>query len=142
MRILVGSMAFFGNIDGFHPKDRDYAVLVENAVGYRFTRQRICGAYDIFEYAKLPADEMVAYAVKAGLAMRLNAFLVPEFAREIGLEVPQLEGLRPLAESLDDKHRYLKVIYNAYLENGKFELTDGQRMEAYKAYKEARKDTK
>jgi hypothetical protein len=49
-----------------------------------------------------------------------------------------LERLRPLAEKLDDKHLYEKVIYDAYIENGCWGLTDEQRAEAYRIYNECK----
>ena len=39
---------------------------------------------------------------------------------------------------LDDKHAYYKVIFNAYISNNAFYLTDEQRDAAFKLYQEAR----
>ena len=39
---------------------------------------------------------------------------------------------------LDPKHQYEKVIFDAYLENKKFELTPEQRLQAYEIYKKSR----
>ena len=39
------------------------------------------------------------------------------------------------ADNLDDKHKYEKVIYDSYIENGEFKLTDEQLQKAYLEYK-------
>lgn len=39
---------------------------------------------------------------------------------------------------LDERHRYEKTIYNAYIENGSFYLTDEQRRKAYDEYASVR----
>ena len=69
---------------------------------------------------------------------KLGKFLVPEFARELGMDINDLERLRPLAEKLDEKHLYENVIYDAYIENGCWGLTDEQRIEAYRIYNECK----
>ncbi len=86
----------------------------------------------------MTADEFVEYALAKGPAMQLGKFLVPEFNSEIGFTIEHLKQLEPLVEKLDDKHKYEKIIYDAYIENNKFELTKAQRDEAYLEYKKAR----
>jgi hypothetical protein len=39
---------------------------------------------------------------------------------------------------LNDKHKYEEIIYNSYIKNSSFTLTDTQRDRAYKSYKESR----
>ncbi len=70
--------------------------------------------------------------------MQLGKFLVPGFVQEIGFTIEHLKALKPLAEKLDERHRYEKVIYDSYIENGSFELTEEQRSKAYEQYKLAR----
>ena len=41
-------------------------------------------------------------------------------------------------EKIDEKHRYEKVIFDSYVENDGFFLTDEQRLRAYEEYKMAR----
>jgi hypothetical protein len=76
--------------------------------------------------------------LKSELALVVGKFLVPEFCEEIGFTVEQLPLLKPLIDRLDSKHLYEQVIYNAYLENGDFTLTQEQRDNAYKSYKMTR----
>ena len=85
-------------------------------------------------------DEFIKYSLKhcEKTPMAAGKFLVPEFARELGMDIDDLERLRPLSEKLDEKHLYEKVIYDAYIENGCWGLTDEQRIEAYRIYNECK----
>ena len=85
-------------------------------------------------------NEFIDVSLERGLGMELGKFLVPEFARELEMDIDDLERLRPLAEKLDDKHLYEKVIYDAYIENGCWGLTDEQRAEAYRIYNECKEE--
>lgn len=67
--------------------------------------------------------------------MQLGKFLVPAFVEAIGFTIENLKRLQPLVDSLDDKHKYEKVIYDSYIENGEFKLTDEQLQKAYLEYK-------
>ena len=137
-RFIVGSTYFFNCYEDFKSKDKDYAVIVDNPKGVKYTRQTMYGSYDVFENARRDPIEMLVYTLKAGLPMRLNVWLIPEFAKEIGVKIEDLSILSPLVAKLDNKHKYLEVIYNAYIENKDFILTDAQRLKAYEVYKEAR----
>ena len=70
--------------------------------------------------------------------MIVGKFLIPEFCEEIGMTIEDLPKLRPLIEKLDDGHKYEEIIFNSYIENGAFILTDEQRLKAYNSYKESR----
>ena len=137
-KILVGSSVFFNEIEGFQSKDRDYVILVEKPVGYDFVRQTTSSKACIFEWRKMSPERFVEYSLRRGPAMQLGKFLVPEFVQEIGFTIEHLKALKPLAEKLDERHRYEKVIYDSYIENGSFELTEEQRSKAYEQYKLAR----
>ncbi len=137
-KILVGSSVFFNEIEGFQSKDRDYVILVEKPVGYDFVRQTTSSKACIFEWRKMSPERFVEYSLRRGPAMQLGKFLVPEFVQEIGFTIEHLKALKPLAEKLDEKHKYEKVIYDSYIENGSFELTEEQRSKAYEQYKLAR----
>lgn len=137
-KILVGSSVFFNEIEGFQPKDRDHVILVEKPVGYDFVRQTTSSKSCIFEWRKMTPEQFVEYSLRKGPAMQIGKFLVPEFVQEIGFTIEHLKKLKPLAERLDERHKYEKVIYDAYIENGAFELTEEQRSKAYEQYKLAR----
>lgn len=67
--------------------------------------------------------------------MQLGKFLVPTFIEAIGFTIDDLKKLQPLADNLDDKHKYEKVIYDSYIQNNDFTLTDKQLQKAYLEYK-------
>lgn len=67
--------------------------------------------------------------------MKVGKFLVPEFCEAIGFTIEDLKIFKNLVNQLDDAHSYEKIIYDAYLKNGKLELTDEQLNRAYKEYK-------
>ncbi len=93
----------------------------------------------MFEWRAASADELIAYALDHPKpAMQIIKFLSPDFAAHIGLSIVQLQRLKPLVDALDPKHRYAAVIYDSYIENGDFTLTDSQREAAYQCYREAR----
>jgi hypothetical protein len=72
--------------------------------------------------------------LECGVPMRIGRFLVPEFAAYLGVTIDDLKRLSGIIEKIDEKHLYEKVIYDAYLENGEFKLTEEQRVAAYKEY--------
>ena len=134
-KILVGSSVFFNGIEGFQPKDTDYVILDENPVGYDFVRQTASRKGCLFEWRRMLPEQFVEYSLHKGPAMQIGKFLVPEFVQEIGFTIEHLKNLKPLAEKLEARHEYEKVIYDAYIENGVFNLTVEQRNKAYEQYK-------
>lgn len=136
--ILVGSKRFFGGIDGFKSKDTDKIILVDEPKNFKYVRQTSASGSCLFEWKRMTADEFVDFMLASNTPMGIGKFLVKEFNDEIGFTIDHLRKLGSVVDKLDKKHAYEKIIYEAYLKNGKFELTDEQRMEAYKSYKEAR----
>ena len=138
-RFLVGSNVFFrGYFEDFVSKDVDTVMLEDSPKGYENVRQFHFNGRCIFQWRKMEKNEFIDVSLERGLGMELGKFLVPEFARELGMNMDDLERLRPLAEKLDEKHLYEKVIYDAYIENGCWFLTAEQRAEAYRIYKECK----
>lgn len=142
-RITTGSRAFFSGIKGFNPKDNDIVILVEPAqVPFKWMRQSSNGSTDIFEIVRRPKEELIDHAVKAAQPMAIARFLTPAFAREIGLTPSYLPQLKPMRDRLDKKHEYLGIIYDAYIAQNDFVLSDEQRDAAYESYKAARPEKK
>ena len=135
-RFRVGSQAFFSQYSNFTAGDTDYVEfedkpkLYKNVMQFRKTDKSLC----LFKWRKMTADEFVEYTLRSKLPMELGKFLVPEVAEYLGFTIEHLQRLKPVAERLDEKHRYEKVIYDAYIQNDAFTLTDEQRLEAYMVY--------
>jgi hypothetical protein len=94
---------------------------------------------EFFSFQKLnSAEDHINQALISQLPMVVGKFLIPEFCQEIGFTINDLPRMQPLIDSLDEKHLYEKIIYEAYLQNGDFYLTQEQRDAAYISYKETR----
>lgn len=139
--ILVGSRAFFGNIDGFTSKDYDY-VLIVNREDVEFDYKNVISSPEEhicrFIVVKRPAGELVDWVLTHGSPLTLGQFLVPEYIKEMGITMQHLRKLQPLAEMIDKRHEYVQYIYYAYILNGDFVLTDEQQKEAFELYKKNR----
>ena len=141
-KYLVGSRYFFENEPDFNSKDYDYVTLVDNPVTFKDYRQLTGLGHCLFDWRRMSAEEFVDFTLNYCHPMTIGKFLVPEFAREIGLTLDLLKKLQPKVNQLNKSHRYEKIIFESYLENGEFELTEEQRHRAYVEYTEARRKNK
>lgn len=142
LRFKVGSQAFFSEYADFKSSDLDDVEFEENPKLYRYFMQfrKKDGTKCIFKWRKMTADDFVEYSLnKSKLPMEIGKFLVSEVAEYLGFTIEHLKKLSAVVDRIDEKHRYEKIIYNAYLENGAFYLTDAQRKSAYDEYKSERK---
>ena len=137
-KILIGSQYFFSCYDDFKSKDIDELRIVETN-DFSQIRQITGQGKCLFLMKRHPAKEdYINWALKSNVGMVVGKFLVPEFCAEIGFTINDLPRVAPLLDKLDDKHKYEKIIYDSYIENGSFTLTKEQRDRAYKSYKESR----
>lgn len=136
--IVVGSNAFFKCYDDFKPHDSDILVLVDDLYNNLTNLQIRLKGNCQFVWKKLSPEKFIEYHKKHKVGIYLGKFLVPEFVNEIGFTIEHLKQLEFLLELLDEKHLYEKIIYNAYIENNDFCLTDKQRLNAYIKYKKER----
>lgn len=137
---IVGSNAFFGELEGFHSKDEDTLILTDEPNDFEHYRQRSMSGQCTFEWAKKPKADFITYAKRdKESALEFGKFLVSAFAEEIGLTIADLKDLYAFYEpKIDKPHEYQKTIAKAFFENDAFVLTDKQRAEAYEVYKSAR----
>ena len=137
-KILVGSCYFFSCYEDFIPHDIDEVEIVDT--NELDQTQQITGqGYCLFSIQKQKCkDDYIDWALYCGLGMAIGKFLVPEFAKEIGMTINDLKRLAPLVAVLDEKHKYEKIIFDSYLENNDFILTDEQRLLAYRSYQKSR----
>lgn len=136
--MLVGSNVFFKDIEGFTSKDIDILEFVDNPTDFKNVRQFKFPHKCVFQWRKMPIDELIDITLFRNFPMEIGKFLVPEFIKEFKLSIDDLKRLEPIIAKLDDKHKYEEVIYNAYLENNDFVLTDEQIQEAYRVYNKYR----
>lgn len=137
MRHLMGSAYFFKNFPGYTSHDVDWIELTDDPTITRVRSIRGQGL-DVLFLRRKSKETLIAEALTSQLPMVVGKFLIPEFCKEIGFTFEDLPKVRPLIDRLDPKHQYEEIIYNSYIENGSFTLTEEQRMRAYKAYLAAR----
>ena len=138
-KIEVGSRAFFGGIADFASKDHDYVVLVDQPQGFNYRRECSLRGVDTFEYKRMSAADFVAKTLEYADALAVGEFLVKGFADAIGLTIEQLQQLQPLVEKLDEKHQYERIIFDAIISAGSWDLSDETLQAAYLSYTESRK---
>lgn len=139
-KILVGSRAFFTGIEGFTPHDYDYVDFCKPTWEFKNVRQLKFPDKCMFTFVRKSNDELIDFALNNEPAMQVGKFLVPEVVNYLGMSFDDIKRLAPVFDKLDDKHKYEKIIFDAYLENGKMELTDEQRLKAFECYKKAREN--
>ena len=136
--MLVGSNVFFKDIEGFTSKDTDILEFVDNPTDFKNVRQFKFPNKCVFQWRKMPIDELIDVTLFRNFPMEIGKFLVPEFIKEFKLSIDDLKKLEPIVAKLDDKHKYEGVIFHAYLENNDFILTDEQRRKAFNTYSNSR----
>lgn len=132
--MLVGSNVFFKDIEGFTSKDTDILEFVDNPTDFKNVRQFKFSDKCVFQWRKMPINELIDITLSRNFPMEIGKFLVPEFIKEFELSIDDLKRLEPIINKLDDKHKYEEVIYNSYIKNNAFYLTDKQLKNAYEIY--------
>ena len=136
--ILMGSRYFFQDYEGYTSHDIDKIEIVDNN---EFKNVRIIRGQgkDYFYFQKRSKEQWILDTLAAELPMAVGKFLIPEFNAQIGFTIEDLPRLKPQFDRLDEKHTYEQIIYDAYIANGDFVLTQEQRDAAYEEYKRTRK---
>ena len=136
---LVGSKYFFSCYPDFTPKDEDIVEIIDSNEFSWLRVIRGCGRC-LFQFnSKLDKNAHIQKALEVNEGLVIGKFLVPEFCQAIGFGVEDLNRLRPLIDRLDERHLYEQIIYESYIQNQEFVLSEEQRRAAYNCYKEARK---
>lgn len=138
-KYLIGSTYFFSFYKDFVSKDIDFLELEENPQNYGHKLQITGQGKCYFKWRKMNADAYVRITKRTKLPMEVGKFLIKELCEEINFTIEHLKKLKDIFDKLDDKHKYEKVIFDAYIENNDFYLTDEQRLKAYEEYKKYRK---
>lgn len=139
--IITGSRAFFSMYNDFNPKDKDIIYIIEDdSTKHSYSYTHVIGVCKIILTNLTKEQLFKIYDKKQVASMSICNFLVPEFVEYFGITIEDLKHFKTYIDTLDNKHLYLRIIYKAYLENGKFELTQEQRDRAYSSYKSWRPD--
>ena len=135
----IGSIAFFKDIENFEPKDIDELAIMDSFIFKTNIMRANLNGKDVFFCRNMNKEEFIKDALESKVPMRIGKFLVPEFAEYLKLTIDDLKSMQSLIDQIDDKHEYEKIIYNYYLENNDFVLTDEQRAHAFEVYKSKKK---
>ena len=135
---IIGSQPFFNCYDDYTVHDIDKLCIMSHGLNGKNSFLIRKDAEDYVLYPNLTKGEFIEEDTKENDGVKVGKYLIPEFAEYIGLTIDDLSKVKPLIDNLDAKHKYEKVIYDAYIENNAFKLTDEQRDRAYEEYKRAR----
>jgi len=135
---IIGSRSFFKDLPEYKPADIDLLIVTDNPKGFKVNRCQSGAGKCIFEFKLMSAQEFIAYHLSLNFPLGVGKFLNPKFAKDIGLTIEQLKLLENDFNRLDNRHQYEKVIFEAYVENNAFRLTDEQLLKAFELYKSAR----
>ena len=134
----IGSSIFFDSYSDYTQKDIDILAITDLSLFGKQMMNMKLKEKDIFFMCIEENSIMIDKTLESGVNMRAGKFLSPEFAEYIGLTIEELKRLKPMFDEIDEKHRYEKVIFDSYVENNGFFLTDEQRLRAYEEYKRER----
>ena len=134
----IGSSIFFDSYSDYTQKDIDILAITDLSLFGKQMMNMKLKEKDIFFMCIEENSVMIDKTLESGVNMRAGKFLSPEFAEYIGLTIEELKKLKPMFDDIDEKHRYEKVIFDSYVENNGFLLTDEQRLRAYDEYKRER----
>ncbi len=136
----IGSSVFFSKFDDYMTKDNDIIRIMDV---WKFNETNVLNLKrngdDIFMFRNMTKDEFINDTLSCNTPMRVGKFLVPEFVEWLNFTIDDLKLLKPQFDRLDEKHKYEQVIYDAYIENNAFTLTEKQLQEAYNEYRKYRK---
>lgn len=135
----IGSQVFFNDIPEYKSKDIDELCIMDTFI-FNSNSIHINGLHgkDVFFYRQLDKQDWIKDVTESKLPMKIGKFLVPEFANYIGLTIDDLKNLKDIVDKIDEKHNYEKIIYDSYIENNGFYLTEEQKMKAFNKYKKNR----
>ena len=137
-KIQVGSKAFFSQYEDFEPSDNDFVEIHDDAdVDFWVTNE---DGEHIFHFKRMSKIEFIDFECNRARKFPLvvSKFIVPELIEHFGINLEDLFICMSLFNNIDRRHQYVKFIFECYLKNSDFILTDEQRDEAYNMYKSAR----
>lgn len=140
MKILIGSSVFFKEYSDFNPHDIDYVLFEERPQLYKIFAHINTKTEDVFAYKQMSKDEFLEYELEhcKKAKMAVGKLLVPELVKYMNITIDDLKKFKFAIDEIQEKHSYEKIIYDAYIKNNDFILTQEQRDKAYQEYKKYR----
>jgi hypothetical protein len=138
-QFLIGSKAFFSGFSDFVPMDTDYLVIYDEP-DFEVTKSYMDGNIHYVCWENYPKEKFIQMHHNIYNGKYIQKFLVPEFVEYLGFTIEDLKSLEFLLDRLDEQHNYCRTIYDAYIKNNSFTLTQEQLAQAYEVYKKDRKE--
>ena len=140
MKILIGSSVFFKEYSDFNPHDIDYVLFEDHPQLYKIFAHINTKSEDVFAYKQMSKDEFLEYELEhcKKAKMAVGKLLVPELVKYMNITIDDLKKFKFAIDEIQEKHNYEKIIYDAYIKNNDFILTQEQRDKAYQEYKKYR----
>ena len=140
MKILIGSSVFFNEYNDFIPHDIDYVLFEEHPQLYKTFAYIKTKTEDIFAYKQMSKDEFLQYELEhcKKAKMAVGKLLVTELVKYMNITIDDLKKFKFAIDEIQEKHSYEKIIYDAFIKNNDFILTQEQRDKAYQEYKKYR----
>lgn len=135
---LIGSKAFFSGFDDFVPVDTDILIF-DDEPDYEISKSYMDGNTHYVRWdGRMSKRELIDFHKYLYTGRYIQKFLVPEVVEYLGLTIEELKEMDNLIKYLDDQHTYIKIVYDSYIENNGFFLTDEQLQAAYDEYNRKR----
>lgn len=135
----IGSSVFFSCYDDYVSKDKDVLLIMDSFIDGKTMFNCKIGRDDIFLYRDIDKYGFINEAIESKVPMKCGKFLVLSFIEYIGLSIDELKLFDGMFKEIDESHYYEKIIYDSYIENNGFYLTDEQRKKSYDEYLKTRK---
>ena len=134
----IGSNAFFSKFPDYTPRVANILYIDDNPdYGYETSYMDENGIH-IIRWKNMTKEELMTYHKDCYVGRYIGKFLVPEYAEYFGITIDGLKELHHLIDFIDERHIYEKMIYDFYIKNNGFFLTDDQLKEVYDEYKKER----
>jgi len=138
-KFTIGSSVFFKDyFTEYVEKDQDELQIMDTFLPKTNVLNLKDGKKDVFFWRNMDKEGFITDTLSSNLPMRAGKFLVKEFTDYLGFTIDDLKRLGPMFERMDERHTYEKIIYESYVQNGDFYLTDEQRLRAFNEYKKRR----
>lgn len=143
IKIPIGSQVFFSCYDDYVSHDVDYVIFESNPSLFKLFMIARGKGIDCFHYKMMSKEEFIKIELEHcnSLHMVAGKFLIPELLNYFNISLEEIKQFEYYFKNMDDKHKYEEIIYNAYITNNSFTLTDEQRLSAYMEYKKYRSTT-
>lgn len=134
-KIQVGSNVFFNKFKDYEPHDFDYVCKLDKPL---FGKQIFTIKNNKLDYILIYWENKEDLINQINEPIQAGKFLVPEFVEYIGFTIDDLIKLKQWFYKLDKKHHYQLLIFNSYINNNGFFLTEEQLQKIYTEYKKDR----